>query len=323
MINSVRNTVLAIANKNNYGYISPQDFNLYAKQAQMDMFEDYFYQYNNWINREKQLTSNTGYADIVKGLEEVIDSFSSTQVLINNGANLFSLPSNYYLINKLSYYPTLLTSSTTTTVGAFTLTDTTATFITSGLVAVGQLVGSTSSTSINAGQSAYIISVDSETQLTLTADIFNTGTQGDSYSITSSANIVEVERVNQNKIFYLNASPLTSPSAGYPAYVLGNATPTGLGNLVNIYPTTINTAGNVYAQYIRYPLPPKWTFITTSGLDPIFNDSIADYQDFELPLSDEPYIVAKICQYIGVEIREADVYQFGTAQENSNDRQTS
>ena len=42
-INEVRNTVLAIANKNNYGYISPQDFNLYAKQAQLDMFEDYFY----------------------------------------------------------------------------------------------------------------------------------------------------------------------------------------------------------------------------------------------------------------------------------------
>ena len=41
-INEVRNTVLAIANKNNYGYISPQDFNLYAKQAQLDMFEDYF-----------------------------------------------------------------------------------------------------------------------------------------------------------------------------------------------------------------------------------------------------------------------------------------
>ena len=46
MINSVRNTVLAILNKNNYGYISPNDFNLYAKQAQLDLFEDLFYEYN-------------------------------------------------------------------------------------------------------------------------------------------------------------------------------------------------------------------------------------------------------------------------------------
>ena len=51
-INDVRNTVLAIANKNNYGYISPQDFNLYAKQAQLDMFENYFYQYNNQLTQE-------------------------------------------------------------------------------------------------------------------------------------------------------------------------------------------------------------------------------------------------------------------------------
>mgnify|MGYP003124891328 FL=1 len=75
-INDVRNTVLAIANKNNYGYISPQDFNLYAKQAQTDMFEDYFYQYNHFINKENNRVSGTEYANIVKGLEEVIDSFS-------------------------------------------------------------------------------------------------------------------------------------------------------------------------------------------------------------------------------------------------------
>ena len=68
MINSVRNTVLAVLNKNNYGYLSPQDFNLYCLQAQMDLFEDYFYNYNNWIVRQVQGTSGSGYADIVKGL---------------------------------------------------------------------------------------------------------------------------------------------------------------------------------------------------------------------------------------------------------------
>ena len=30
-----------------------------------------------------------------------------------------------------------------------------------------------------------------------------------------------------------------------------------------------------------------------------------------LSLSDEPGLVAKICQYVGIEIREEDVYQFG------------
>jgi len=47
MINAVRNTVLAILNKNNYGYISPADFNLFAKQAQLDIFDEYFLEYNS------------------------------------------------------------------------------------------------------------------------------------------------------------------------------------------------------------------------------------------------------------------------------------
>ena len=52
MIDAVRNTVLAILNKNNYGYLSPSDFNLYAKQAQLEVFENYFYTYNNQLNLE-------------------------------------------------------------------------------------------------------------------------------------------------------------------------------------------------------------------------------------------------------------------------------
>ena len=99
MIDDVRNTVLAIANKNNYGYIGPQDFNLYCQQAQMDMFEDYFYQYNSWIVKENARISGTGYADIVKGLVEVIEFFSQDVFLTQVVSNTYTLPSDYYLIN--------------------------------------------------------------------------------------------------------------------------------------------------------------------------------------------------------------------------------
>ena len=110
MINSVRNTVLSVLNKNNYGYISPSDFNLFAKQAQLDIFEDYFYQYNYQINKENARQSGTGYADITKGYSEVIDSFSVTKDLSYNlVTNTFSVPteattgSDYYLINKVLF----------------------------------------------------------------------------------------------------------------------------------------------------------------------------------------------------------------------------
>ena len=107
MINSVRNTVLAIINKNNYGYISPSDFNLFAKQAQLDLFDEYFIRYNTQINEENARLSGTGYADIKKGYEEVIDTFSVTSFLTQKTQNVFYLPSqsttgsDYYLLNKV------------------------------------------------------------------------------------------------------------------------------------------------------------------------------------------------------------------------------
>lgn len=321
MINSVRNTVLAIANKNNYGYISPQDFNLYCLQAQMDLFEDYFYQYNNWINRENQRTSGTGYADIIKNLEEVIDTFSATAYLaqpVANQNNQYNLPADYYLINKIFYYPTLKVSGTSTGLSAGTqLVDSTQTFTTS--VSVGDVLTNTTDNT-----SAYITEVRSDTILSLSESIMAVG---ETYSIYDQYNITEVERVNQNKLFYLTSSNLTYPTTQYPAYVLGgassNVSPGVLGNTISVYPTTIIQGGALQAQYIRYPLAPNWTYLTTSGQDPIFNPAAADYQSFELPASDEPNLVAKICQYIGIEIREDAVYKFGQTEELTDTQETS
>ena len=42
-IDTVYQTVQALANKEQRGYITPQEFNLFANQAQMDIFEQYFY----------------------------------------------------------------------------------------------------------------------------------------------------------------------------------------------------------------------------------------------------------------------------------------
>ena len=48
IINDVYQKVLAIANKEQRGYITPQEFNLFANQAQMDIFEQYFYDINQF-----------------------------------------------------------------------------------------------------------------------------------------------------------------------------------------------------------------------------------------------------------------------------------
>jgi hypothetical protein len=355
-INDVRNTVLAIANKNNYGYISPQDFNLYAKQAQMDMFEDYFYQYNNWINRENQRSSGSGYADIIKGLEEVIDSFSTQAFLAQlnppnvpnvpsglSGSAVYQLPSDYYLINKLYRYPTLRVRGVTSSsvFAGNLLIDNTKNFFTSG-VQPGDLVVNTTATGSAPypatgapGLQGWVQNIqDGATPIgsivTCSATLFlnPTGGVSEGYAIYDSNNIVEVERVSQSKIFNLTSSNLTYPTPQYPCYVLD-------GNLISVYPTTWDGLNDPYtlgddmgpcdvkAQYIRYPNAPKWTWVELIGGEPLFNASATDYQDFELPLSDEPSLVAKICQYVGIEIREAEVANFGIAEEQADTQETS
>lgn len=324
MINTVRATVLSIANKNNYGYITPSDFNLYAKQAQLDIFEDYFYQYNSWIIKQNARVSGSEYADILKGLVEVIDSFSETRGLTTSGINLYNLPANYYLINKINYYPNTIFSSTTTAAGLNTLTDANATFTTTGTVLPGQFVTNTSLVSVSSGFGAYIVSVDSETQLTLSNNPFGSAaTIGNSYTIITTAGIREVERVSQNKIFYLNSSSLTSPNISYPAYVLGGANNLLTGNTITVYPDTIIGSGKILSQYIRYPLDPNWSYSSLTGGEPVFDEGAADYQDFELPDSDEPNLVNKILQYAGVSLREKDIAVFGNIQEQEDNQQQS
>jgi hypothetical protein len=112
MINGVRNTVLAVLNKNNYGYISPSDFNLYAKQAQLELFEEYFSNYNKTINMENARMAGTEYADIENNIAEVLESFLRTDnlVQVTPATNQYYTPSitttgyNNYMISKLTAF---------------------------------------------------------------------------------------------------------------------------------------------------------------------------------------------------------------------------
>ena len=71
-INTVYQRVLALANKEQRGYITPLEFNLLANQAQMEIFEQYFYDINLY-NRAPG--NSTEYADMLHILEEKISFF--------------------------------------------------------------------------------------------------------------------------------------------------------------------------------------------------------------------------------------------------------
>ena len=306
MINTVRNTVLAIANKQNFGYISPSDFNLYAKQAQLDLFENYFYRYNEWIAKQNARISGSGYADIVKNLEEVIDTFSVEGGLFNLSNNTYKMPnednndSAYYLLDKVLVYDNKIVSGSLTTLGSTVIEDSSANFISAG-VSAGDIVATISDDVV---YYRTILNVQSATALQLNSSLTLSSPL---YSVYSNS-FREAERVSHSKINLLSRSNLTTPKLNTPAYTQSELT-------VSLYPLTIDGVGQVKSQYIRKPKDPKWTYTSLSGGEPAFNQGAQDYQDFELPVSDEPRLISKILQYVGISIRDSDIYSAGVNEE--------
>ena len=97
-VDRVYQRVLILANKEQRGYITPQEFNLYANQAQMDIFEQYFYDLNQFL---RVPGNSTMHADMVDILEEKISVFEVTASLpiTNTAGNLNTLPRFYRLSN--------------------------------------------------------------------------------------------------------------------------------------------------------------------------------------------------------------------------------
>jgi hypothetical protein len=82
-INRVRNTVLHLLDKNNRGFISPEKFDSFCYLAQMDIFENLFFQYNKWLSNKSKHLTGTEYADIPKNIKEQIDVFSAYSTTSN------------------------------------------------------------------------------------------------------------------------------------------------------------------------------------------------------------------------------------------------
>ena len=100
-VDTVYQRVLAIANKEQRGYITPLEFNLLANQAQLEIFEDYFTQLNQAI---AALGNESEYSDIVKTLNEKISLFKTRSALTySNG--YFSYPSDMHKLGTLYYRP--------------------------------------------------------------------------------------------------------------------------------------------------------------------------------------------------------------------------
>ena len=80
-INKVYRVVLAILNKEQRGYLTPDQFNRLGRQAQLDLFEKSFYDYNRALIKENRIGSSSEYGDIAGNIQEKIDVFAKSATL--------------------------------------------------------------------------------------------------------------------------------------------------------------------------------------------------------------------------------------------------
>jgi len=98
-VDSVYQRVLGILNKEQRGYVTAQEFNLFANQAQEDLFEQYFYD----INQFGRIPGNsTEYSDMLNLLNEKINIFETVAQPTRTG-NFFDEPADLYRLGTVVY----------------------------------------------------------------------------------------------------------------------------------------------------------------------------------------------------------------------------
>ena len=123
-----------------------------------------------------------------------------------------------------------------------------------------------------------------------------------------TSNLYEAEEVTKKEYDAYHRAALTMPPVNRPIFYRANNT---------IVRSPQNTYSTVFIDYIRRPIPPKWTYAVIQG-KAIYNPNADDWQDFELHESEEKNLVVKILQLAGVAIKDYNLTQLASQEDAKN-----
>ena len=314
-INNVYQKVLAIANKEQRGYITPQEFNLFANQAQMDIFEQYFYDKNQYNRLPKD---NTPYADLDHLLEEKISIFKKRQqpVTIINEFGDGTLPNDVYRLDNLTRLSLTGVSGSTANIieevteDEFMLMDRTP--LAKATIERPVYVR-TSATGVKIKPFSVTPSASAAVYFTQNGDTDGTTT----ISVDAGGNLDFIEAgqtITGTDI--LPGTTVVSISGSGPNNLEISQAATGSTPDV----TLTFASDDIKCNYIRKPATVKWTYTVVVG-KALYNASAADLQNFELHESEENNLVIKILQLAGISMKDYNVTQVASQKESSDIQQ--
>ncbi len=97
-INRVYQKVLALCNKEQRGYITPQEFNLFSDKAQFEIFNNYFHKIKL---ADKRPQNQEDYADELEMIEEKLHPFHVDET-ISTATSTLTLPTNTHKIISIT-----------------------------------------------------------------------------------------------------------------------------------------------------------------------------------------------------------------------------
>ena len=99
-VNTVYTTVLSILNKEQRGYLTPDEFNKIATQVQLEEFEKFFEDYNQYLRMPK---TDEEFASRVDHIREEFQVFEKTENASAHAANVYTQPTDLHRFGSATY----------------------------------------------------------------------------------------------------------------------------------------------------------------------------------------------------------------------------
>ena len=295
-VDQVYKTVLLIINKEQRGYLTPNEFNKIATQVQLEIFESYF----ETLNQQMRLPQNESeYGDRYKTVQEKLEIFRviGNATFTPGTPNYFTTPNSSGVASGSQTFATvnLQTAYTLTTITQAQVENSNVVVTLDGLVytdynITGGVFNLTAG-AIAAGSTLLIVLYPN--------DFYKLGT-------VLYKDDKEVQAVQRNELAQMNMSTLTKPSDYFPVYVYE-------GEKIIVYPQ--NIVANISVTYLRKPIDVAWNFTNNNYYvwDP--SSSV----NFELDVSEQSTVILEILKYAGVTIKDPMIVQAASQELAANE----
>ena len=306
-IDTVYQRVLAMANKEQRGYINPQQFNLFANQVQFDIFENYFFKLSAGEFSPK---NDSQYHDIKKVIIEKIQPFEKRhQAITVTSSSNATLPSDVYRLGEVMWYGDGTNVLKTTIIEEITEKE----LIQSQHV---PLAAYSQKRPVFVRQDDFTIKIypyDTSNDASKMVALYFTQ-NGD----TDSSTTISVD-ANGN-LAYIEAGQTVTGTDIPAGTTVISITGSGVNNLELSQAATNTTSDvtltfasdDIKCNYIRRPAEVNWNYTEINSVA-LYNSGLST--NFELHESEENTLVIKILALAGINIKDAELMQVAMQKE--------